>query len=124
MLTIFGCAALLLAAIGIYGVMAYSVAQRTQEIGIRLALGATPKGVTLLVLNQGARFALVGVFSGVVGAFVLTRLLKSFLYGVTANDPFTFVLVPFLLACVALLACYFPARQAMKVDPMVALRHE
>ena len=123
-LTIFGCSALLLATIGIYGVVAYSVAQRTHEIGIRMALGATHKGVTLLVLNQGARFALVGVFSGVVGAFVLTRLLKSFLYGVTANDPFTFVLVPFLLACVALLACYFPARRAAKVDPVVSLRHE
>jgi putative ABC transport system permease protein len=124
LMTAFGSSALLLSAIGIYGVMAYVVAQRTHEIGIRMALGAMTRDVSRLVLNQGAWLALTGVSVGIIGALALTRLLKSFLFGVTTSDPFTFVAVPFFLLCVSLLACYIPARRATRVDPMVALRHE
>jgi putative ABC transport system permease protein len=124
LMTVFGAAALLLAAIGIYGLMAYSVAQRTQEIGIRLALGADLGQVRRMVVFQGLRLAIVGVVIGLATAFLLSRVLAAFLYGVTARDPLVFVSVPILLTMVALLAVWLPARRASKVNPLLALRYE
>jgi predicted permease len=123
-LSFFGFVALLLAAIGIYGVMAYSVAQRTNEIGIRMALGADVAGVLRLVVWQGLRFALVGLVLGAAGAFALKRVVESELYGVGATDPVTFVAVATTLLGAALVACLLPARRAARVDPVVALRSE
>jgi ABC-type antimicrobial peptide transport system permease subunit len=123
-LTIFGCAALLLAAIGIYGLMAYSVAQRTQEIGIRLALGAGSSSVRNMVVFQGLRLAVVGVVIGLAAAFALTRLIASLLFGVKAWDPLVFSAVPAVLIAVAFLAVWLPALRASRVDPIDALRYE
>ena len=124
LLAAFGGLALLLATIGMYGVISYSVAQRTQEIGIRMVLGARPRNVFRMVLGQGARLALLGITIGVVAALAVTRVMNSFLYGVGATDPLTFATVSLLLLGIALVACYIPARRATKVHPMVALRHE
>jgi predicted permease len=124
LLSFFGLLALLLAALGIYGVMAHSVTQRTQEMGVRIALGAQPRDVLRLVLGQGMWLVIPGVVIGVASAYAATRLLTSFLYGVGAMDGLTFSLIVLLLLAVALLACWIPARRAGKVDPLVALRHE
>src|SRR5262245_10030775 len=123
-MSVFGACALLLAAIGIYGLMAYSVEQRTQEIGIRLALGAPTAQVRRMVVVQGMALAIVGVVIGLGAAFGLARLITTFLFGVTAKDPFVFSAVPLVLAVVAFLAVWLPARRASNVDPIIALRYE
>jgi putative ABC transport system permease protein len=124
LLGIFAALALVLAAVGVYGLMAYGVSQRTHEIGLRMALGAQRRGVLRLVVGDGARLACAGIVIGAVGALVLTRLMSSLLFEVKPADPATFAAVAILLTVVALAACYIPARRAMSVDPMVALRHE
>jgi ABC-type antimicrobial peptide transport system permease subunit len=123
-LGLFAAVALLLAAVGVHGVLSYTVAQRTPEIGIRVALGADPRAVWSLVLGQGAVLTILGVTIGLAGALALTRFLGSMLYGVSAHDPVTFVAVAAVLAAVATIATWLPARRAARVDPMIALRSE
>ncbi len=124
LLSIFGASALLLASIGIYGLMAYSVQQRTQELGIRMALGADRRRIRNLVVWQGMQLAIAGIIVGICAGFGLTRLIASFLFGVKSWDPLVFVTVPIVLAGVALLAVWLPATRASKLDPMAALRVE
>jgi predicted permease len=124
LLSILGGLGLLLTAVGIYGVTAYIVAQRTREIGVRMALGARGRDVMKMVIRQGMWLVLIGVVIGMAASLAVSRLLKSFLFGLSAADPMTFGIIPLLLAAVTLLACYVPARRATKVDPMIALRAE
>jgi putative ABC transport system permease protein len=124
LLGLFAALAMILAAVGIYGVISYSVKQRTHEIGIRMALGAERRDVLKLIVGQGIVLTLCGVAGGLMAALVLTRMMQGLLFNVNANDPLTFITVSALIAVVALLACYIPARRATKVDPMIALRCE
>jgi putative ABC transport system permease protein len=124
LLGIFAFLALLLAAVGIYGVMSYSVTQRRNEIGIRMALGAQTRDVLKLTVGQGLKLVLIGIIIGLAGAFVLTRLMSTLLFGITPTDPPTFVTISIVLIAVACLASYIPARRATKVDPLQALRYE
>src|SRR3712207_2359498 len=124
LLGVFAALAVALAGVGVYGVVSYSVAQRTREIGVRVALGARPRDVVRLVLGRGLGLAGLGIALGLAGGLALTRVISSLLFGVGARDPLTFASVAALIALVALLACLVPARRATKVDPMVALRHE
>ena len=124
LLALFSALALVLAAVGLYGVISYSVAQRTSEFGIRIAMGAGPRDVLGMVVGQGLRLGVIGVVLGGVGALALTRLIRGLLFGISSFDPQTFIAMALLLTGVTLVACYIPAHRATKVDPMVALRYE
>jgi ABC-type antimicrobial peptide transport system permease subunit len=124
LLGIFGGLAFLLTAVGLYGVISYTVARRTREMGIRLALGANRKAITKMIVRNGTQLACTGVVIGLAAAFLLTRLVASLLYGVGPTDPLTFVCAPIALITIAILASYIPARRAANVDPMVTLRQE
>jgi predicted permease len=124
LLGVFGAVALILAGIGIYGVMSYAVKRRTREIGIRMALGGKPRDVLLLVVGQGMRLAVVGLIVGIAGGFAATRLMRGLLYGISPTDPFTFAAIVLLLAGVAFVASVVPARRAVRTDPTAALRAE
>lgn len=124
LLALFAALALLVAAIGIYGVLSYGVTERTHEMGIRLAHGAQPRDLFRLVVGQGMLLTVIGLAIGVGASFVLTRLIQRLLFGVSATDPLTFAVIPLVLAAVALVACWVPARRATRMDPLVALRHE
>ncbi len=121
---ILGILGLILAIVGVYGVVSYAVSQRTQEIGIRMALGADRAGVLMLVWRQGMTLAATGIAAGLAGAWVLTRAMTKLLIGVSATDPATYLIVVLLLAGVTLAACFVPARRALRVDPIAALRYE
>jgi putative ABC transport system permease protein len=123
-LGVFSVVALFLASLGIFGVMSFSVSQRTNEIGVRMALGAQREDILRLIFSQSARLVGVGLIVGVAGALAGSRLLRSLLFDVSPNDPVTFAIIALVLAAVAALASYLPARRATKVDPLVALRHE
>jgi putative ABC transport system permease protein len=120
----FAVAALLLAAIGLYGLISYSVGQRIPEIGVRLALGAKPSQIARLIVGQGLRLAVIGVVLGIAGALAVTRLIESLLFSISVTDPFVYTSLALLLLAIASLACYVPARRAMRIDPMTALRAE
>ena len=122
--SLFAVIALILVAVGIYGVLAYSVTQRTRELGIRIALGATARDVLQLIVGQGMKLVLIGITIGLAAVFVLHRLIEKLLFGVSPTDPLTYAVIALLLIGVALLACWIPARRATRVDPLVALRSE
>jgi len=124
LLSVFAACALGLAAVGTYGVIAYLVSQGTREVGIRMALGATPAGILFMVIRQGMTVTIAGLLVGVSGAFVLTRFMRGLLYGVAPSDPLTFIVIVALLSLTALVASYVPARRAARIDPMVSLRSE
>ena len=124
LLALFAAIALLIAAIGIYAVLAYSVTQRTREIGLRIALGAEPTSVLQLVVGEGLKVGLIGIAIGLIGALMAGRALSSIVYGLSVRDPETFVIVTIALILITVTACFIPARRASKVDPMVALRSE
>jgi putative ABC transport system permease protein len=124
LLATFAAVALVLAAVGIYGVISYAVSRRTHEIGVRMALGATPRNVVRLIIGQGMRVVMAGVVAGLIGALLVTRLMTNVVYGVRVTDPLTYGAVALLLTVVALLASYIPARRATRIDPLTSMRSD